>query len=131
MIRILLNYLDTRPGVNFHFFVIQIFGTKKCFETKKAQRFFKEHRTPVQFINLGEKAMSKGELGSVRRSVPLEELIDTECKEYEKLNLKYIQHDIEEKLLEHPLLFKTPVVRNGKEAAVGYQAEVWKKWIGK
>ncbi len=109
--------------------MIQIFGTKKCFDTKKAERFFKERRAKYQLINLAEKAMSKGELASVKRAVRLEELIDVESKEYEKLNLKYIQHDIEEKLLEHPLLFRTPVIRNGKEAAVGHRPDVWDKWV--
>ncbi|HPR38759.1 MAG TPA: arsenate reductase family protein [Spirochaetota bacterium] len=108
--------------------MIQIFGTKKCKDTAKAQRFFKERGVKTQVIDLGEKGMSKGELASVSRSVPIEELIDTASKEYEKRNLKYIRHNIEEELLANPLLFKTPVVRCGKEAAAGYSPEVWKKW---
>ena len=108
--------------------MIQIFGTKKCKDTAKAQRFFKERGVKVHIIDLTEKGMSRGELAAVSKSVPLDELIDKTCKEYEKRNLKYLKHDIEEELLANPLLFKTPVVRSGKEAAAGYEADLWKKW---
>lgn len=107
--------------------LIQIFGTKKCNGSKKAERFFKERRVSFQFIDLAEKGMSKGELASVNRSIPLEDLIDTKSRLYEKLNLQYIQHNIEEKLLEEPLLFRTPVVRKGTQAVVGVDPEAWKK----
>jgi len=108
---------------------IQIFGTKKCKETGKAERFFKERGVKVQFINLKEKGLSRGELKSVSTSVPLDELIDKKGKEFEKQNLAYIWYNTEEKLLEFPLLFKTPVVRNGKKASVGYNPELWKEWL--
>lgn len=108
--------------------MLQIFGTSKCKNTQKAQRFFKERGIQFHFIDLSQKAMSKGELESVARSVPLEHLIDTTCKEYERLNLKYIIHDITEQLLEHPLLFITPVVRCGKEAVVGFAQDTWLKF---
>lgn len=109
--------------------VVQIFGKKKCFESGKARRFFQERRRPIQFINLAEKGMSRGELSAVMKSVRPEELIDIEGREYEKMNLKYIVHDIEEKLLENPLLFRTPVVRSGNRATVGYRPEIWKEWL--
>ncbi len=108
--------------------MIQIFGTKKCKDTAKALRFFKERGIRIHMVDLAEKGMSRGELASVAKSVPIEELIDTTCKEYEKRNLKYIKHSIEEELLAEPLLFKTPVVRCGKEAAAGYAPDAWKKW---
>ncbi len=108
--------------------MVQIFGTKKCKDTAKALRFFKERGIKIHMVDLSEKGMSKGELASVCRSVPLDELIDKTCKEYEKRNLKYIVHNIEEELLAYPLLFRTPVVRCGKEAAAGYAPEAWKKW---
>lgn len=108
--------------------MIQIFGTKKCKDTAKAVRFFKERGVKFQFIDLAEKGMSKGELESVSKSIPLEELIDKNCKEYEKRNLSYLKHNIFEELLEHPLLTKTPVVRYGKDAAVGFNPDIWKKW---
>lgn len=108
--------------------MIQIFGTKKCKDTAKAQRFFKERGVKVHMVDLAEKGMSRGELAAVSKSVPLDELIDKTCKEYEKKNLKYLKHDIEEELLADPLLFRTPVVRYGKEAAAGFAPEAWKKW---
>lgn len=107
---------------------IQIFGTKKCQDTRKAERYFKERRIKYQFIDLNIKGLSKGELQSVRTSVPLQELINTSGKEYQQRNLKYIVHDVEQVLLENPLLFVTPIVRNGKRATIGYFPDVWKGW---
>jgi len=107
--------------------MIQVFGTPKCKETRKAERFFKERRIPIQYIDLREKAISRGELNSIRGAIPLEDLIDTEGKEYERLNLKYLRHSIEEMLLTHPLLFRTPIVRSGRKAVVGFQPETWKE----
>lgn len=107
---------------------IQIFGTKKCKETQKVIRFFKERRVQAHFIDLKEKAISKGELNSITRSIPLDDLIDKNSKEYEKKNLKYVQHDIEEVLLECPMLFKTPIVRNGQKAVLGYNPGILKEW---
>ena len=107
---------------------IQIFGLKKCSDTRKAERYFKERNIKYQFINLAEKGLSKGELNSVKSCVGLDTLVDTTGKEYQKRNLKYLVHNIEEELLNNPLLFKTPIVRNGTKATVGYQPEVWKTW---
>lgn len=109
---------------------IQIFGVKKCFDTKKAERYFKERKIKYQLIDLNEKGLSKGELQSVKASVGLSNLINTECKEYKSLNMDKIRTDSikEELLLNNPKLYKTPVVRNGKQATVGYEPEVWKQW---
>ncbi|MCG6149716.1 ArsC family transcriptional regulator [Leptospira levettii] len=108
---------------------LQIFGTKKCKDSKKAQLFFQERRIPFQFINLQEKEMSKGELRSILGSVSLDDLIDTESKVYEDKNLKYMLYDKEEALLTNPLLFKTPIVRDGKKATIGFVPDVWKQWL--
>lgn len=108
---------------------LQIFGSKKCKDSKKAQLFFQERRIPFQFINIQEKPMSKGELQAVLSSVKLDDLIDTESKVYEDKNLKYMTYDKEAALLENPMLLKTPVVRDGRKATVGMQTEIWKKWI--
>ena len=109
---------------------IQIFGTKKCNDTKKAERFFKERRIKFQFIDLKEKALSKGELQSVKKALSLESLINKNSKDYKKLNLDKIRgaETREEILLKNPSLYVTPIVRNGKEATVGYDIETWKKW---
>lgn len=110
---------------------IQIFGKSKCFDTKKAERYFKERGIKYQLIDLKEKGMSKGEFNSVKQAVGgYEKLIDQNCKDKDTLALiKYIsEEDKEEKILENPLVILTPIVRNGKQATVGYQPEVWKKW---
>jgi arsenate reductase len=109
---------------------IQIFGTKKCFDTKKAERYFKERRINYQLIDLGTKGMSKGELQNVKTAVGLMNLFNKETKEYEKLNIAHIMSsDIKEEiLLNNPKLYRTPIVRNGKKATVGYEPETWETW---
>ena len=110
---------------------IQIFGTVKCQDTKKAQRYFKERRIHFQFINLTEKGLSRGELKSVIAAAGIDALMDRDGKEYAKRNLKYITHNTEEELLNHPLLLKTPIVRNGNKATVGFMPTAWKEWEGR
>lgn len=110
---------------------IQIFGTRKCFDTKKAERYFKERNIKYQFIDMKEKGLSKGEYASVKQAVGgLKTMIDENCKDKNALALiKYItDEDKDEKVLENQKLLKTPIVRNGKKATVGYQPEVWKNW---
>lgn len=110
---------------------IQIFGTKKCNETKKAQRYFKERGIKFQFIDMSEKEMSKGELRSVSQVVGgINAMINENCKDKDALALvKYISEDErEEKLLANQQVIKTPIVRNGKQATVGYAPDVWKSW---
>lgn len=110
---------------------IQIFGTKKCFDTKKAQRFFKERNIKFQFIDLKEKELSKGELKSVCQAVGgISKLINENTKDQDALALvKYISDDEkEEKLLVNQQILKTPIVRNGKQATTGFQPEIWKTW---
>lgn len=107
---------------------IQIFGTKNCNDTKKAERFFKERRINFHFRDLNEKGLAKGELENITRVIPLEELIDKEGKQYKKRNMQFMVFDLEEELLADPLLLVTPIVRNGKEVTIGYQPDVWKKW---
>lgn len=109
---------------------IQIFGTTKCFESKKAQRYFKERKVTFQFIDMKEKGMSKGELNSVLQAVGgLDKLLNPNCKDQDALALiKYISDEdkLEKVLGKHVLL--TPIVRNGKQATMGYQPDVWKSW---
>lgn len=111
---------------------IQIFGKNKCFDTKKAERYFKERRIKYQLIDLGKFGMSLGEYKSVKAAVGgMAALIDEKSKEYEENYVKYLSDDAdkEEKLLENPKMFLTPIVRNGKQATVGYKPEVWKDWV--
>ena len=108
---------------------IQIFGTKKCSDTRKAERFFKERKIQYQFRDLNEKGVSKGELENISQKISLEDLIDKEGKQYKKRNLQFMVFNIEQELLNDPLLFKTPIVRNGKLVTVGNEPEIWKEWI--
>ena len=110
---------------------IQIFGTKKCNDTKKAERFFKERGIKYQFIDMKEKGMSKGEFTSVAQvNGWLENMIIWEGRDKDTLALvKYIaDEDKLTKVLENPQVIKTPVVRNGKQSTLGYQPNVWKSW---
>lgn len=107
---------------------IQIFGKSKCFDTKKAERWFKERGVKFQSIDLGKKGISAGELKSVRQAVGLEALIDERHPDAALLQYLAYDEDKMEKLLENPALLKTPIVRNGRQATVGYQPDVWKTW---
>ena len=109
---------------------IQIFGKSKCFDTKKAERYFKERKIKYQLIDVAKFGMSKGEFNSVKSATGgMENLIDEKSKFYETCFIKYTpQNMIEEKLLENPALFKTPIVRNGKLATIGFNPEIWKGW---
>ena len=110
---------------------IQIFGTKKCNDTKKAERFFKERGIRYQFVDMREKGMSKGELTSVAQTNGgLDNMIDHNAKDKDTLaKIKYVaEEDKLSKILENQHVIKTPIVRNGKLSTLGYQPEVWKKW---
>ena len=109
---------------------IQIFGAAKCFDTKKAERFFKERNIKYQLVDLFKYGLSKGELSNVKAAVGLNNLLNQDSGEFKKLNLQQIGGSSvrEEILLKNPKLYKTPIVRNGKKATVGYQPDVWKDW---
>jgi arsenate reductase-like glutaredoxin family protein len=110
---------------------IQIFGKSKCFDTKKAERYFKERRIKFQAIDVAKYGMSKGEYQSVKNAVGgIDALIDVKSKEYESQYIQYLadKNDTEERLLENPCMFKTPIVRNGKKATVGFTPEIWSEW---
>ena len=108
---------------------IQIFGTKKCKNTQKAERFFKERNIKFHLVNLAEKGIAKGELNNVARAIDLEDIIDTESQAYKKGGYEYKIFDIETELLENPLLIKSPIVRNGSKATVGLETDTWKDWL--
>ena len=111
---------------------IQIYGTAKCFDTKKAQRYFKERNIKFQFVDLAKYGMSKGEYQSIKKALgmKLEDLVNEKSKKYESSFIKYLASEEakEEKLLENQELFKTPIVRNGRKATLGYCPDEWKKW---
>lgn len=109
---------------------IQIFGVKKCFDTKKAERYFKERKIKYQLVDLAIKSLSKRELQSVIAAVGVNNLLNSKSKEYEKLNMdRIISASMrEEMLFQNPNLYRTPIVRNGRQATVGYEPEVWNSW---
>ncbi|MDU5106371.1 MULTISPECIES: arsenate reductase family protein [unclassified Clostridium] len=109
---------------------IQIFGRKKCFDTKKAERYFKERNIKFQYIDIDLKGLSKGELNSVKKNISINDLINTKSKEYKSLNLDKIRSSEmkEEILLNNPKLFNSPIVRNGNLSTLGYKKEVWDNW---
>ncbi len=110
---------------------IQIFGTGKCFDTKKAERYFKERRINFQRIDLIKYGMSGGEFDSVLRAVGgIDNLINWDSKDPDLLLLKYTD-DVrtkEDKVFDNPKLMRTPIVRNGKQATCGYCPEIWAQW---
>ena len=107
---------------------IQIFGTSKCFDTKKAQRYFKERRVKFQLVALSKYGISRGELTSVKNALGLDALINS--KHPDAPLLTYLAYDADklEKLLDDPRLLRTPIVRNRRQATVGYCPDVWKTW---
>lgn len=107
---------------------LQIFGKSKCFDTKKAERYFKERRVKFQSIDLVKYGISPGELSSVKNAVGLQALIDPKHPDAALLNYLACDADKLEKLLADPRLLKTPIVRNGRQATVGYCPEVWQGW---
>ena len=110
---------------------IQIFGKSKCFDTKKAERWFKERRIKFQSIDLVKFGMSGKEFDSVLRAVGgIDNLIDWDSKSDRVTQMKYMDDKVvkEDIVFDDPSLMKTPVVRNGKQATVGYCPDVWAKW---
>ncbi len=109
---------------------IQIYAGKKNFDTQKAERYFKERKIAYQLVDLQKKNLSRGELQTLARAVGLGALINTDAPEYKTLNMAY--HGLtplaEELLLSHAGLLRTPIVRNGRQATVGYEPEIWQGW---
>ena len=107
---------------------IQIFGKSKCFDTRKAERYFKERRIKYQYIDIIKFGMSRGELSSVISAVGIDNLVDPKDMDYELFNRLAYREDKVERLFEVPEMIRTPVVRNGKQATIGYCPDVWKDW---
>lgn len=110
---------------------IQIFGKSKCFDTKKAERYFKERRIRYQYVDLVRYGLSGKEFDAVLRGVGgIDKLIDWESKSPEITLMRYMEDAIakEDKVFDDPTLAKTPIVRNGKQVTVGYCPDVWANW---
>ena len=106
----------------------QIFGKAKCFDTKKAERYFKERRMKYQYIDIIKYGMSRGELKSVCNALGMDAIVNTEDQDYPLYQYLASNEAKMEKLYEIPELIKTPIVRNGKKATVGYCPDIWKEW---
>ena len=110
---------------------IQIFGKSKCFDTKKAERYFKERRIKYQFVDLLKFGLSGKEFDSVLRAVGgIDNLIDWNGKSQEITNMKYMDDKVakEDKVFDDPSLMRTPIVRNGKSVTLGYCPDIWATW---
>ena len=108
---------------------IQIYGSKKCFDTKKAERYFKERNIPYQYIDLPRYGMSNRVFASAKCKLSVEDMIDRKSKAYQACNMDYIDESKREStLLEHPAMFRTPIVRNGGAFTLGYCPEIWEHW---
>ncbi len=110
---------------------IQIFGKSKCFDSKKAERYFKERRIKYQYIDLNRYGLSPKEFDSVLRAVGgVDNLVDWDCKD-ERITLMRYMSDArakEDKIYDDPKLMRSPIVRNGKQATVGFCPEIWQTW---
>ena len=110
---------------------IQIFGKSKCFDTKKAERYFKERRIKFQSVDLLRYGLSGKEFDAVLRGVKgIDNLIDWDCKSDDITLMKYMDSTVakEDKVFDEPKLMRTPIVRNGKQVTVGYCPDIWAKW---
>jgi arsenate reductase len=106
---------------------MQIYGTRKCAATKKAERFFRDRGIPCHFVNLAERGLSQGELENIRRALaPGESLIDTQSPAYKKRGMAYMDYEEAEEILADPLLLRTPLVREGQRVIVGDDEKAWK-----
>ena len=106
---------------------MQIYGTRKCKLTKKAERFFRDRGIRYHFVDLAEYPLSKGELDNIRRGLPkAESLIDPESASYKKRGMAYMDYDESEEILTDPLLLRTPIVREGSRVIVGDNEAAWK-----
>jgi arsenate reductase-like glutaredoxin family protein len=101
---------------------LQLFGTRKCADTRKAERFLKERGIAFQFVDLADKGISPGELRSVAAALGLESLVDTEGAAYRRRGLAHMEFDLEEELLREPLLLRTPILRDGRRAFLGFES---------
>ena len=110
---------------------IQIFGKSKCFDTKKAERYFKERRIKYQYVDLLRYGLSGKEFDAVLRGIGgIDELIDWQNKSDDVSLLRYMEDKTakEDKVYDDPRLMRTPIVRNGKHVTVGYCPEIWGSW---
>jgi arsenate reductase (glutaredoxin) len=111
---------------------VQIFGTAKCADTRKAQRFWKERRAKIHFVDLRQRAASPGELRRFQQRFGVEALLDREARQFRDRGL-HVAHLSDERifdlLVDDPALLRTPLVRSGNRISIGLAEDEWKRWI--
>jgi arsenate reductase len=108
---------------------VQIFGVKNSPETRAAERFFKERRIQIQFVDLKQKPMSPGEIQRFIQRFGLAELIDREGKAFLDGGLKYLKLSDAELLARierDPKLLRLPLIRAAKLLSFGHDEDAWK-----
>lgn len=111
---------------------VQVFGTRKCRDTRAALRFFAERRIKVHFVDLNIRAASQGELGRFAQKFGVEALIDRDSRRFAELGLgvgSYSESRWLERLEQEPRLLRTPLVRNESQLTVGPAEDTWKRWV--
>jgi arsenate reductase len=113
---------------------VQIFGVKKNAETRKALRFFAERRVKTHFVDLLERAASRGELTRYAQKFGVPALVDESSKRYSELGLRTARYGDDrwlEILIDEPLILKMPLVRHGNALTIGAAETTWKSWLAK
>jgi arsenate reductase-like glutaredoxin family protein len=113
---------------------VQVFGTKKSADTRRALRFFAERRVKTHFVDLAERAASPGELRRFAQKFGVEALIDRDSRRFAELGLAHARYSDErwlEKLVDDPMLLRVPLVRHANRLTVGLAEGEWKEWAGK
>jgi len=111
---------------------VQIFGVKKHADVRKAERFFKERRIPVHFMDFKQRAPSKGELRRFFQKFGEEQVIDRESKRFLSLGLQTSYYGDDRWLeiaCDEPLILRQPLVRSGKLLSVGHREDLWREWL--
>ena len=112
---------------------VQIFGTRGCSDTRKAERFFKERRDKIHFVDLRQRAASRGELRRFVQKFGSDALVNRDSKRFRALGLHTAYYGDErwlEILEEEPLLLRTPLVRYENRLTVGHDESTWREWVG-
>ncbi|MDT8370052.1 MAG: ArsC/Spx/MgsR family protein [Longimicrobiales bacterium] len=111
---------------------VQIFGTKSCPDTRKAERFFRERRVRIHFVDLKQKAATKGELRRFAQKFGVDALLDRDSKRYRARGLhagSYTEAQLLDYLEEEPMMLVTPLIRNGNRLTLGHDEAEWRRWV--
>ena len=113
---------------------VQVFGIRKSADTRKALRFFSERRIKVHFVDLAERAASRGELSRFAGKFGVDRLVDSTSARFRDLGLAHARLSAEQwlsRLADEPLLLRMPLVRNGNRLTIGLDEATWSEWMGR